>query len=308
MQTIQESSATERKNEATLYIVGTPIGNLNDISPRVVQAFTDADVVWCEDTRVTVKLLNHLNISKPLERCDENIIASRVQDALARLGAGESIAFASDAGMPGISDPGQKLIDTAREAGFRVVVIPGPSASICALVSSGIACDHFFFEGFLPRKAGDRERRLRRLSCVPGALLFYESPYRVVDTLKTIAKVFPTRMVALCRELTKLHEEVIRTNATELVEIIEQRENLRGEMVVVVAPPSVEEEQQFFLGNTMGEDEISPEERLRQEIQQALDEGENVSKLAKRLSTRFSVKRREVYELALSMKDNVELN
>ena len=188
-----------------LYMVGTPIGNLGDMSPRVAEAFRAADAICCEDTRVTSKLLAHLGISKSLVRCDENVIAQRAPELVDRLLAGETLAFASDAGMPSVSDPGQVLVDAARDAGVDVQVIPGPSACVTALVASGISCEHFFFEGFLPRKHGERVRRLGELAGVPGALLFYESPHRAAASLEAIAQVFPKRRVALCRELTKLH-------------------------------------------------------------------------------------------------------
>ena len=200
-----------------LYVVGTPIGNLGDFSPRAAEAFRAADAICCEDTRVTSKLLAHLGISKPLLRCDENTIAARAPQMVERMFAGERIAFSSDAGMPSVSDPGQVLVDAAREAGVPVEVLPGPSACVTALVASGIPCDHFFFEGFLPRKHGERVRRLSELARVPGALIFYESPHRVVASLAAVAEVFPARQVAMCRELTKLHEEVLRAPAPELV-------------------------------------------------------------------------------------------
>ena len=142
--------------EGVLSMVGTPIGNLGDLTPRAAQAFRDADVICCEDTRVTSKLLAYLGISKPLVRCDENVIARRAPELVDRLLAGERIAFASDAGMPSVSDPGQVLVDAAREAGARVEVLPGPSACVTALVLSGIPCDQFFFEVFLPRQPGER--------------------------------------------------------------------------------------------------------------------------------------------------------
>ena len=203
----------ESRQAGRLYVVGTPIGNLGDLSPRAAEAFRACDAVCCEDTRVTGKLLNYLGISKPLVRCDENVISQRAPELVDRLLAGETIAFASDAGMPSVSDPGQVLVDAAREAGVDVEVVPGPSACVTALVASGIPCEHFFFEGFLPRKHGERVRRLRELAPIPGALLFYESPHRVEASLEAIAQVFPQRVVALCRELTKLHEEVLRDAA-----------------------------------------------------------------------------------------------
>ena len=278
-----------------LSVVGTPIGNLGDFSPRAAQTFAAADLICCEDTRVTAKLLAHTGISKPLMRLDEHVIAARTPDLIARMQAGERIAFASDAGMPAISDPGQVLVDAAREADVPVDVIPGPSACVTALVASGIACDHFFFEGFLPRKAGERQRRLERLATVPGALVFYESPHRVASTLDTIAAAFPGRVVALCRELTKLHEEVLRAEAVELAELVHERGELRGEMVVVVAPPAADED---VVLPVAAED---PDEALRRDVAEALAAGEPASGIAKRLSQRYSRRRRDVYNLVLEL-------
>ncbi|OUP07428.1 16S rRNA (cytidine(1402)-2'-O)-methyltransferase [Collinsella sp. An2] len=281
-----------------LSVVGTPIGNLGDLSPRAVDALAAADAVCCEDTRVTGKLLAHAGISKPLIRCDENVIAARTPHLVERMAGGERLAFASDAGMPAISDPGQVLVDAARDAGVPVEVIPGPSACVTALVSSGIACEHFFFEGFLPRKEGERARRLARLAAVPGALVFYESPHRIEATLASLAKAFPTRMVALCRELTKLHEEVLRAPAPDLLEQVQERGELRGEMVVVVAPPAEDEMQAAVVSQPSNED---PEEALRRDIVSALDAGEAASGIAKRLSQRYSRRRRDVYNLVIAL-------
>ena len=283
-----------------LYIVGTPIGNLGDLTPRAAEAFRAADAICCEDTRVTAKLLAHLELSRPLIRCDENVIAARASEIVERVLSGETIAFASDAGMPSVSDPGQLLVDAAREAGAPVEVIPGPSACVTALVSSGISCDHFFFEGFLPRKQGERVRRLQELAAVPGALLFYESPHRAAASLDAIATVFPQRMVALCRELTKLHEEVVRDAAPRLAERIREREELRGEIVIVVAPPAEGELDRLraMMGADAAED---PAAALERDIRDALAAGEPASAIAKRLSQQYSRRKREVYDLVLRL-------
>ena len=283
-----------------LYIVGTPIGNLGDLTPRAAEAFRAADAICCEDTRVTAKLLAHLELSRPLIRCDENVIAARASEIVERVLSGETIAFASDAGMPSVSDPGQLLVDAAREAGAPVEVIPGPSACVTALVSSGISCDHFFFEGFLPRKQGERVRRLQELAAVPGALLFYESPHRAAASLDAIATVFPQRMVALCRELTKLHEEVVRDVAPRLAERIREREELRGEIVIVVAPPAEGELDRLraMMGADAAED---PAAALERDIRDALAAGEPASAIAKRLSQQYSRRKREVYDLVLRL-------
>ncbi len=287
-----------------LIIVGTPIGNLGDLTPRVAQAFEAADAICCEDTRVTSKLLAHLGISRPLVRCDENVIASRSPELIGRMLAGDVIAFASDAGMPSVSDPGQVLVDAAREAGVDVEVIPGPSACVTALVASGIPCEHFYFEGFLPRKHGERVRRLSQLAAIPGALLFYESPHRVAASLKAVAEVFPTRQVALCRELTKLHEEVLRAQAPYLLEQVRERGELKGEMVLVVAPPSEEELAAFasmMPGAAAGAaGAVDVDKALQKDIQDALAQGEPASAIAKRLSQCYSLKKRAVYERVLA--------
>ena len=287
-----------------LIIVGTPIGNLGDLTPRVAQAFEAADAICCEDTRVTSKLLAHLGISRPLVRCDENVIASRSPELIGRMLAGDVIAFASDAGMPSVSDPGQVLVDAAREAGVDVEVIPGPSACVTALVASGIPCEHFYFEGFLPRKHGERVRRLSQLAAIPGALLFYESPHRVAASLEALAEVFPARQVALCRELTKLHEEVLRAQAPYLLEQVRERGELKGEMVLVVAPPSEEELAAFasmMPGAAAGAaGAVDVDEALQKDIQDALAQGEPASAIAKRLSQRYSLKKRAVYERVLA--------
>lgn len=283
-----------------LYIVGTPIGNLGDLTTRAAEAFRAADAICCEDTRVTAKLLAHLELSRPLIRCDENVIAARASEIVERVLSGETIAFASDAGMPSVSDPGQLLVDAARDAGAPVEVIPGPSACVTALVSSGISCDHFFFEGFLPRKQGERVRRLQELAAVPGALLFYESPHRAVASLDAIATVFPQRMVALCRELTKLHEEVVRDVAPRLAERVREREELRGEIVIVVAPPAEGELDRLYamMGADAPED---PAAALERDIRDALAAGEPASAIAKRLSQQYSRRKREVYDLVLRL-------
>lgn len=282
-----------------LYMVGTPIGNLGDMSPRVAEAFRAADAICCEDTRVTSKLLAHLGISKTLIRCDENVIVQRAPELVDRLLAGETLAFASDAGMPSVSDPGQVLVDAARDAGVEVQVIPGPSACVTALVASGISCEHFFFEGFLPRKHGERVRRLSELACIPGALLFYESPHRAAASLQAIAQVFPKRRVALCRELTKLHEEVLRDKAPALLETVLARGEMRGEMVIVVAPPAPDE----MTGIAAQVDAPDQQELLAEDIACALEAEEPASAIAKRLSQKYSLRKREVYARVLAMQE-----
>lgn len=281
----------ESLQKGMLSLVGTPIGNLSDTSPRVLDTLRAADVLLCEDTRVTSKLLARFEIKVPLERCDENVISSRVQSVLERVGEGKRIAFVSDAGMPGVSDPGQRLVDAALDAGLPVEVIPGPSAVTCALVASGLPMDHFFFEGFLPRKAGERSRRLEVLASVPGALVFYESPHRVVATLKSIAEAYPLRRVALVRELTKLHEECVRALAPELAGQIAERGELKGECVIVVEGPS-EAELTARVANAAASGQPAT---LEEAIREGLEVGIPKSALAKQLSRQFGISRAEIY-------------
>ena len=273
-----------------LSLVGTPIGNLSDASPRVLETLRGADVLLCEDTRVTSKLLARFGIRVALERCDENVIAGRVEGVLARVEGGARVAFVSDAGMPGVSDPGQRLVDAALDEGLPIEVIPGPSAVTCALVASGLGMDHFFFEGFLPRKAGERARRLAELAPIPGALVFYESPHRVVATLDSIAEAFPARRVALVRELTKLHEECVRDLSGELARRIRERGEVRGECVVVVEGPSAEELSCLRAAC------VSGPATLEEAIAEGLDAGEPKSALAKRLAKQFGIPKSEVYD------------
>ena len=277
-----------------LSVVGTPIGNLRDASPRVLDTLAAADVVLCEDTRVTGRLMSAFGLHVRLERCDENVMAEKVERVLERLAAGERVAFVSDAGMPGVSDPGQRLVDAALDAGLRVEVVPGPSAVTCALVASGLASEHFFFEGFLPRRPGAQRSRLEELAAVPGTLVVYESPRRAAETLARIAEVMPGRRVALVRELTKLHEEVVRGEAAELAELVAARGELRGECVIVIAAPDAGELEQRRAAAA------GPGGTLEEEIAAGLAAGEPKSALAKRLAKSFSLPRAEVYDRVLA--------
>lgn len=276
-----------------LSVVGTPIGNLSDMAPRALEALRSADVVLCEDTRVTGRLMSAFGLHVRLERCDQNVIAQRVAGVLARLEAGEHVAFVSDAGMPGVSDPGQTLVDAALESGLRVEVVPGPSAVTCALVASGLASEHFFFEGFLPRKRGAQLARLEELACVPGTLVVYESPHRVAETLAHVAEVMGGRRVALVRELTKLHEEVVRGEAAELAARVAARDEVRGECVIVIAAP---DEGELARRRSAG----SGAATLEEAIAAGLAAGEPKSALAKRLAREFGVTRAEAYDAVLA--------
>ena len=292
------TSANLAGETGRLSLVGTPIGNLKDASPRVLETLRRSDVVLCEDTRVTSKLLARFEIRVPLERCDENVIARKVESVLARLREGQCISFVSDAGMPGVSDPGQHLVDAALEEGLPVEVIPGPSAVTCALVASGLGMDHFFFEGFLPRKAGERLRRLAALAPVPGALVFYESPHRAADALASIAEAYPARRVALVRELTKLHEECVRDVAPELARRISERGELKGECVIVVEGPGADElaAHEATLRAASGV-AATPEDAVREGLAALTPK----STLAKQVAHTFGLSRGDAYDLVVAL-------
>ncbi|MDO8914475.1 MAG: 16S rRNA (cytidine(1402)-2'-O)-methyltransferase [Coriobacteriia bacterium] len=219
-----------------LLVCATPIGNLGDVTSRVLDALRDADVIEAEDTRVTRKLLTRFSISTPLESYHAKNLERRTPEVVARVRAGASVALVSDAGTPGISDPGARLVDACLEEGLPVDVLPGPSAIVTALVASGLPTHAFYFGGFLPRKAGDRRRALEKLAALDATLVFYEAPARTAATVASLAEAFPGRRAAMARELTKLYEEVARAPVEELARALAGRE-LKGEVVLLVGPP-----------------------------------------------------------------------
>ncbi len=221
-----------------LHIVATPIGNLRDITLRALEVLAAADVIACEDTRVTRKLLDHYGIGTPLTPYHEHNAAAARPQLLARIAAGEAVALVSDAGTPLISDPGFKLVREARDSGHAVVALPGPSASLAALSVSGLPTDRFFFEGFLPAKEGQRRARIADLARIPATLVLYETGPRMARSLSDLAAGLGAREAAIGRELTKLHEEVRRAPLDALASHYESGGEIRGEFVVVIAPPA----------------------------------------------------------------------
>src|SRR5882672_2417304 len=218
----------------TLYLVATPIGNLEDITLRALRVLRECDVVAAEDTRRTGQLLKHFGIARPLLSYFQFNEAKRSEEIIERLRRGEKVALVTDAGSPGISDPGERVVKAAIAAGFRVESVPGPSALIVALTASGLAADEFHFIGFLPHKSGQRRKRLENLKNFEGTLVLYESPYRIEKLLDELLQVFPERAVVLARELTKKFEEFLRGTPAELLEVVRKR-SLKGEFVVLVS-------------------------------------------------------------------------
>jgi 16S rRNA (cytidine1402-2'-O)-methyltransferase len=218
----------------TLYIVATPIGNLADITQRSIQILKDVDLIAAEDTRHTHKLLQHYGIDTKTISYHEHNEQQRSTELLGRLQEGSDVAIVSDAGTPGINDPGFRLVRLAIENAIPVVSVPGPSALITALVASGLPTDEFFFGGFLPARSGARRNRLAELREVPGTLIFYEAPHRLRASLKDAAEVLGARQAVVARELTKIHEELRRGTLNELSEHYEESENARGEIVLLI--------------------------------------------------------------------------
>jgi 16S rRNA (cytidine1402-2'-O)-methyltransferase len=268
-----------------LYLVGTPIGNLGDLSDRARETLSSVSLVAAEDTRRTGRLLRGLDIRVPLVSMFEGNEGERAVELVERLQRGEDVAVVTDGGMPSISDPGYRIVQLSVERGIDVRVIPGPSAAIAALVVSGLPTDRFAFEGFLPRRGGDRARRLEALRHDPRTIVFFESPRRVHALLEEIVVAFGDRQVAVCRELTKLHEEVLRGRAGDILERIGGRE-LKGEVAVVVE----------------GERRPDPvdHDTLLTEVRRLVEEGMRTRDAARAVAERHGASANELYRAAVA--------
>ncbi len=219
----------------TLYLVGTPIGNLEDITLRGLRTLKEADLIACEDTRQTAKLLNHYGIEKPTVSYHEHNELTRAAELIVHLEKGDNIAMVSDAGMPGVSDPGYRLVALAIRHHIRIIPIPGASAFLSALVASGLPTDSFHFGGFLPAKSGARRTALEAIQHSPRTEIFYEAPHRMIEALHDIVELLgPERHVVIAREVTKLHEEFLRGRADELLALLEARGEVRGEITLLI--------------------------------------------------------------------------
>ena len=272
----------------TLYLVPTPIGNLGDISPRMADTLAQAAFIAAEDTRVTVKLLNHLGLKKPMVTYHRHNTAASGQAVLDRLLAGESCALVTDAGMPAISDPGEEMVALCAAAGVPVVPIPGPCALVTALAASGQPTGRFTFEGVLAMNKKNRRAHLESLRGEERTMIFYEAPHKLVATLRDLADTFGReREISLCRELTKLHEEIRRTTLGEAADWYGE-ETPRGEFVLVVRGAQPEEEGECTL-----EDGLTLAERLREE------EGLSLRDAVRQAAKELGLSRNELYRLAV---------
>ncbi|MBW4429057.1 MAG: 16S rRNA (cytidine(1402)-2'-O)-methyltransferase [Nostoc desertorum CM1-VF14] len=272
----------------TLYVVGTPIGNLEDITFRAVRILQTVDIIAAEDTRHTGKLLQHFQVKTPQVSYHEHNRTSRIPELLEHLINNKAIALVSDAGMPGISDPGYELVKACIEAGISVVPIPGASAAITALSAAGLPTDRFVFEGFLPAKSQQRQEHLESLQTESRTLIFYESPHRLRDTLQDLADVWGSdRQIVLGRELTKLYEEFWRGTIAEAIAHYSQREP-QGEYTLVVA------------GIPASQPQLT-EEELKAELKQLISQGISRSQASRQLAKFTSLPRRQLYQLAVSI-------
>ena len=227
--------------DAGLHVVATPIGNLGDVTIRALETLAGADFIACEDTRVTRRLLDRYGIETPLVAYHDHNAASMRPRLLGRLEQGATVALVSDAGTPLVSDPGYKLVEAAIEAGFRIVPVPGASASLAALVAAGLPTDRFLFDGFLPQKSGARRSRIAELASFPATLVLYESGPRLPESLADLAAGLGERKAAMCRELTKAFEEVRRGSLADLAAHYAEAGPPRGEIVLVIGPPDATE-------------------------------------------------------------------
>ena len=285
--TVDGATFSARPLASGLHLVATPLGNLGDVTFRALSTLAAADVILCEDTRVTSRLLGRFSIATRMRPYHDHN-ASRVRPAiLEQLQSGGRVALVSDAGMPAVSDPGYKLVRDSIALDIPVDVIPGPTAPVTALVLSGLPTDRFMFAGFLPARSGQRKATLSELASVPSTLVFFESANRLAASLADMAEVLPGRQVAVTRELTKLHQEVLRGTSGEVAGQLQARGPVKGEITIVVGPPDA----------TPGSDAAELENRLRE-----LLKTNSVSKAAAQLARETRKPRTELYDLAIKLK------
>ncbi|MCG1011817.1 16S rRNA (cytidine(1402)-2'-O)-methyltransferase [Tepidanaerobacter sp. GT38] len=281
-----------------LYLCPTPIGNLEDITLRALKILNEVDYIAAEDTRVTLKLLNHFNIKTPLISYHEHNKKSQGPRLISLLQEGKNIALVTDAGTPGISDPGEDLVKDAIKAGINIVPLPGAIAAICALVASGLSTERFVFEGFLPKKNQDRDRRLFELATEQRTIIFYEAPHRIIKTLKVLKDTFGNRKAAVAREMTKIHEEFARGTLEDLIQRFEEAKP-KGEMVIVL------EGAKQHINNERGpatlfEDELSLDQlksKLKAMFEKNISKGYAKNQALRKAAKELGLSRNEAYRI-----------
>lgn len=272
--------------KGTLYVCATPIGNLGDITLRVLDTLREVDLIAAEDTRHSRKLLQHYQINTRMISYHEHNEKKKSLELVERLKSGQAIALISDAGLPGISDPGTEVIRLCLEENIPVDVLPGPNAALTALVLSGMPAEHFAFHGFLPSSSGARKRSLEQLANLPQTQIFYEAPHRLLTTLQAMSEYFADRSAAVVRELTKLHQQVHRGTVLELIEAFEESEP-RGECCIILAP--------YVPVKPVG----GPEEWCS-EVKERIALGLSKKEAMKEVAKRYGIKKSEVYQALLS--------
>lgn len=278
----------------TLFIVATPIGNLEDMTQRALRVLREVDLIACEDTRHTRKLLNHFGINTATISYHEHNERERAEELCAMLVSGRSIALVSDAGTPLINDPGYRVVAAAIERGVDVVPIPGPSAFVSALAASGLPTDQFFFGGFLPARAGARRAKLEELRSTNATLVFFEAPHRIAAALKDAAHVLGHRRAAVARELTKLHEEFARGTLNELREQFSKVGTARGEMVLIISGEALD---------SSAKPEQTSTERLVARVNELEREGLNSKDALKQAARELGIRRAEAYRTMIAQKN-----
>ena len=277
--------------EGTLFLVATPIGNLQDISFRAVETLKTVDLIACEDTRHTRKLLTHFGISKKLISYHEHNETERSEELIELIEQGKSVAIVSDAGTPGISDPGFRIVQKMHDIGAKVIPIPGAVAFVNAVIVSGLPSDSIFFGGFLPSKKGERRNRLEEVKAIPATLAFYETPHRIAKSLADCAEVLGARKAAVVRELTKLHEEIVTGSLAELAERFPQSK-VKGEIVLVI--DRIEVQSSRFEVQSPGD--------LISRVNKLAEEGIDHKTALKKAAKEFGLSKSEAYKILLTEK------
>lgn len=276
----------------TLYIVATPIGNLEDMTQRAVRVLREVDLIACEDTRHTHKLLNHFGIKTQTISYHEHNERKRAEELGRLLESGKSVAVVSDAGTPLISDPGFRIVQAAIGRGIRVEPVPGPSALVAALVASGLPLDQFLFAGFLPARATARRAKLEELGLIPATLVFYEAPHRIAAALKDAFEVLGNRQAVVARELTKLHEEIARGSLSELARQFSKNQTARGEIVLILGAGKT----------TSPATELQPPETLSERVSELEREGVDSKNALKQAARELGMKRADAYRQMVAQK------
>jgi len=276
----------KNNKEGKLTIISLPIGNLKDITIRALEELQSSDLIFCEDKRITIKLLNHYNIKNKLMSYNEHSDRGTREFIVNQIDKGKSISLVSDAGTPLISDPGYKLIKELKKKNLTVTSCPGPSSPITAITLAGLPSDKFFFSGFLPVKSKARKDYLLKIKNIESTIIFFESPNRIVKSLETILEIFGDRNIAICRELTKKFEEVITLKVSEAIKNLSSRDNIKGEIVIVIE----------------GEVKKDKSQNLEAILKDAL-KSMSLSDAAKEISNYTNFSKKEVYNAALVLKD-----